>query len=393
MQLDHYAQHARRAATGTSILDVGSWIALLAGGIFWFNFFWIIIVPAQIVEVALAVAMALAYALVLPILLSTLVPSTPAGMLLQQTKWRTFGFGATIVAVLYLSYHAFEVLLAWWSSRKAATDTGQELYLAIGSLIVFVLIPALAWVQAAPDRWVAEVQAAMAVRRLKLAQEANIMAMKTQYIRSISLLRRGVANLTVQEADELAGTLVAFQRAENEALGQVVDSLEVITGISTGVRLAEDDELSQAYTGITTKLRGLIAAPNVADYVEMPPATRVGIAGPPVWDGAESPAAETPHQNAPEPVEVRTAAATAARATVAQGDARRATVAHSGARPYGEHYDTARAALTERTWTVKQLAAVFNVSDSQAREMRAAWQEAGLVDKTNLNGHYCWKEA
>lgn len=210
--LQRGVQDARRATVGTNVLDMGAWIGLFAGGVFWSNFFWLMVAPTNVPEIVYTVAMAVAYAFVLPILLSSLVPSTPAGQYLQQTKWRTIGWWTIVFTTAFLAIHALVVLNAYWQSREAAAATGQVRWLAVGSLIVFVFVPAFAWVQAAPDRWLAEVRAAQAVKKLKLAQEANLMLAQTQYLRALSLMRRGLANLTAAEAEELAGTLVAFQR-------------------------------------------------------------------------------------------------------------------------------------------------------------------------------------
>jgi hypothetical protein len=382
---------ARRASVGTNVLDLGAWIGLAAGAVFWSNFFWLMVGPSGIPEMVYSVAMAVAYAFVLPILLSTLVPSTPAGQLLQQTRWKTVGFGVTIAAVVYLCFHAFVVLVAYWQSRPTVAETGQDRFLAVGSLIVFVLVPALAWVQAAPDRWMAEVQAAQAVRRLKLAQEANIMAMKTQYIRQISLLRRGIANLTAAEADEVAGTLIMFQRAENEAMGQIVDSLETITGVSTGVNLVGDQELERAYTGITTKLRGLIVAPNEADYVE---ASRPRAS----MDDADA-SVDVARLNASwQPSIPQHNAETVARGRV-HGRSRTtpATVRHGPPRTTDASMDdaayvAAREALTG-AWSRSDLEKALSIQKSKASDLIRAWRGLGLIDDiTNPAHHYAWRE-
>lgn len=383
-------QAARRAMTATSILDVGSWIGLFAGIIFWGNFFLLMLAPTTVLEVALALGLAIGYSVVLPMLLSTLVPSTPAGMLLQQTKWRTFGFAATVGITGFLGYHALMILWAWWASRPTVEQTGQALPLAIGSLIIFVFVPALSWVQAAPDRWVAEVQAAMAVRRLKMAHEANIMAAKTQYIRALSLLRRGVANLTAAEQQEVAGTLIAFQRAENEAIGAIVDTLEVMTGVSTGVDLIDDEQLADAYAGITQKLGKLIAAPREADYVELSPAAA---RTPPVtpyrsgvepWDGAELPPAQQDAETVDRDRDRD-------RAPAVRHGPPRTTDASTAVDV--ESLEAAVAARPELpgAWSRADLERVMSIQKTKANDLIRVWRQAGLIyDITRPAHHYAW---
>lgn len=369
-----------------TILDVGAWMGLMAGVVFWANFFVVMIQPVLLTDWLQTLVMAVGYAIVLPMLLSTLVPSTPAGMLLQQTRVRTAGFAVTIGATLFLCWHALNVLWAYWASKPNAADTGQDMALAIGSLIIFVLVPALAWVQAAPDRWVAEVQSAMAVRRLKMAHEANIMAAKTQYLRTISLLRRGVANLSAQEHAELAGGLVMFQRAENEAIGTIVDTLEAMTGISTGVNLIGDAELEDAYTGITRKLAGLIAEPNTADYVEATPVAAAEAPRPRFppssepWDGAELPHAVSAHQDAvPATLPPRRKTAEAEASAAQRGAARRYAA---------EFRAVAEAFPSPAVFTSARVAEVVDKSDRTAREMLTEWLDAGWVARGEAKNSY-----
>ena len=376
---DPRVQGLRRATTATSILDIGAWIGLAAGMLFWSNFFWTIMAPGSPPEIMQMLAMAAGYSLVLPMLLSTLVPSTPAGMLLQQTRWKTVGFVVTIVITGFLGYHALLVLRSYWESRELAAASGQALPLAIGSLIIFVFVPALAWVQASPDRWLAEVQSANAVKRLKLAQEANIMTAKQQYLRTMSLLRRGVANLTAAEHQELAGSLVMFQRAENEALGQVVDTLETLTGVSTGVRLLDDTHLERAYTDITDSLARLITQPN-PDYVEQLPAASAAAALPPPPAAAIQALRHAAQQDAvPAYLPPPAAAAAAAASAATRRDSPR----------YAAEFRAVAAATPEAgVFTAKRVAEIVGKSDRTARDMITAWIDAGWIARGDAANSY-----
>jgi hypothetical protein len=374
------------------MLDIAAWIGLFAGILFWGQFFFTLLAPTNLLDSVYASVMSVGYAIVLPMLLSTLVPSTPAGQLLQRTRWRTIGFVVTIGATLYMAAHAFSVQWAWWAAKPSVAETQQDLWLAIGSCIVFILVPALAWVQAAPDRWVAEVRQSHAVARLRTAQEANLMLMKAQYIRALSIMRRGLANATAAERSEVAQSLIAFQTAENEALGAIVDSLETITGIAMLIDLPEDrEEVVQAYTGITQQLGRLITPPNSIDYVELTNAIRV--TPDPTYDEmtpsnqmVQRPVA--PHQEASH----RDSGHGPAIATVTHSDARQRTAAPTQPTETYTAFATTAAQALPGTFTAKRLAEAIAVSESQAREMIAAWLGCGWVDKTNLRGHYCWRE-
>lgn len=386
---DHrLSQQARRATTAMTILDVGAWVGLIAGVIFWANFFFLLMEPQLLTDMIQALTMAIGYSVVLPMLLSTLVPSTPAGMLLQQTRWKTIGFVVTIGITGFLGYHALMVLWSYWSTLPKVAETGQDLFLAIGSLIIFVFVPALAWVQAAPDRWVAEVQAAQAVRKLKLAQEANIMAAKTQYVRALSLLRRGLANMTAAERQEVAGTLIMLQRAENEAIGSIVDTLEVMTGASTGVRILDDTALEQAYTGITQKLGGLIAEPN-ASYVEAIPAAPAA---------AEMPAPPPPPRRQPAPAEPeprgrgahQDAAPTPSPPAAAAAEDSSAAATRRDSRRYAAEFRAiADAFPPPAVFTARMVAENVGKSERSARDMLAAWLDARWIMRgDSANSYY-----
>lgn len=366
-------QAARRAATAMSVLDAGAWIGLFVGCLFWNNFFWLMVAPTVPLEMLLSVAMSAGYAVILPMLVSLLAPSTPAGMALAQTRYKTIGNVVAIAAALFMCFHAFMILSSWWAARPTVAAAGQDLLLAVGTMIVFIVVPALAWVQVAPDRWVAEIVQAQQVRRLQAAQQANIMAAQVQYARAMTLLRRGLANATAEERAELAGTLIAMQRAENEAIAQVADQLRLVTGIDTGVRLLDDPAIEQHYFDLTTRMERLIA-----------PINEPAISEPPPLPMAQS-APVTTRPNASERVAAPAVAVT-------HGDAPRATAAPNDPR-YEEFYTTARERLLGQTWTIRQLGDSLTVSESQAREFVATWQGLGWVDKTQLRGHYSWKES
>ena len=58
----------------------------------------------------------------LPLLLSMLIPATPAGQLLQKTQWGTIGFWVIIPAVGFLIVHAYDLMLAWFSAQPLIAE-------------------------------------------------------------------------------------------------------------------------------------------------------------------------------------------------------------------------------------------------------------------------------
>jgi hypothetical protein len=377
MDLNGLDQAWRRNKTAASILDVGAHLGLFVGVVFWNNFFWVLIAPTAMVEMLLSVAMSAGYALILPMLLSLLAPSTPAGMALAETKYKTWGHAIAVAAALFMVYHAFTVVWAWWKSRQIVLETGQDLFMAVGTLIIFVVVPALSWVQIAPDRWVAEVMQAQQVKRLKAAQEANLMAARIQYARAMALLKRGIANATVAERAELAGTFVAMYRAENEAIGKVADQMHILTGIDGGPSLIDDQQIQQRYHELTTSMERLIAPINDVDYVEEPAtySPPPPVAAIPVAVQTASgryPRAEVlAHQDAspalsPPPSAVSPPAASAA----SRGESRR----------YAAEFRAVAATFPPPAiFGARDVAGTVGKSDRTARDMIAAWREAGWV--------------
>lgn len=62
----------------------------------------------------------------------------------------------------------------------------------------------------------------------------------------------------------MSGTIVALQRAENEAVGQIADQLAIITGIDTGVSLLDDPAIEQQYHDLADALRRVTTKIRVA---------------------------------------------------------------------------------------------------------------------------------
>ncbi|PDV97052.1 hypothetical protein [Candidatus Chloroploca asiatica] len=377
MHLDPAAR-LRRAPTATRILDLAAWVGLLAGLLWWMHFFWLMITPVMLTELVLTAAFALAYAVVLPMLISMLFPGTPAGMLLAETRWRTFGHAIALGAAVFMVYHGFVAVWAWWQTRPVTVAAGQDLPLAIGTLIVFVVVPALSWVQMAPDQWVAEIVQAQQVKRLRAAQQANLMAARIQYARAMHLLKRGLANTTAAERAELAGTLIAMQRAENEAISQVAAQMRLLTGIDTGTPLLDDDHLLDQYDRLTYAMEQLVTPVNAA-YAEPSDAAA---------DAGRSPPAApltTPLTAPSEPAEL------------AEGAARREPPRPASSPPASSPAPSTATALAvaqrelSGAWSRAQLETVLSVQKTKATALIRTWRSEGhLIELSDPAFHYAW---
>jgi hypothetical protein len=133
----------QRATVARSALDVIALIFLGCGFAFWGVAFWQLLAPPALLSLLSikSVVLALVYSLAAPLLWSALVPSTPAGQLLQKTQWRTFGFAAIVAAAFYLTYEAEWMIELWLGSQPGVAESGFARSLAISLSIAFILIP------------------------------------------------------------------------------------------------------------------------------------------------------------------------------------------------------------------------------------------------------------
>ena len=373
MQFDDHLRRVRRATVGSNLLHAASFICLVASAIFWLNLYWSLLNPPIVsVPALIAISMGIVYAVVLPVLWSMLIPSTPAGMLLQRTRTRTWGFIFVVAASIYLTFHAWTVLSTWWSVQPNVHATGQERWMAMACLIAFIGIPALAWVQATPEQWVEHIRQAHLVHRLKIQHAADIAILKTTLLRAQQKTAAGIANLMPAERQELVDTLRALFEGQNETLRAIAGTFRNVADIELTFRTGNEDDLSQTFAYVADELertaRQVQTTPDHA--LELPNYHAVTTAAPPSSTTYSNASGRVPNV----PVD-------------AHGNARQRTTTHDPALPYAVEYGAARTQLRP-TWSVKQLAETLSIEESTARGILGVWITAGLVDKTNLRGFY-----
>ena len=87
--MDDTYHRLRRASTGRNVLSLLASVFLLASFLFWGVLHYTVFVsPAgfAIPQIIVAAVMTVVYSLALPLLLSMLIPTTPAGQMLQRTQ-------------------------------------------------------------------------------------------------------------------------------------------------------------------------------------------------------------------------------------------------------------------------------------------------------------------
>jgi hypothetical protein len=189
MDMDRLAGRYRqlqRATVARSALDVIALIFLVAGFAFWAVAFWQLLTPPALLSLLSiqAAVLALAFSLAAPLLLSMLVPTTPAGQLLQKTQWATVGFYVILAAAIFMTFQAEQLIESWLYAQPAIAESGFERRLAIVLVIAFVVIPALAWVQLTPERWLQQIQQAHAVKKLEMQQRGELAIVKASILRA-----------------------------------------------------------------------------------------------------------------------------------------------------------------------------------------------------------------
>src|SRR5258705_1987120 len=207
--MDDLYRTARRASTGRNALSMLAGVFLLASLAFWGVLHWQVFVgPAvQIPQIIVAVVMTLIYAFALPLLLSMLAPTTPGGMLLQKNQWRTIGFPVIIACAGFLGWHARNLMMSWFAAQPTVATAQLETAYTIAGLIGFVAIPALAWVQATPERWLAEIQQAHQVKKLELEQSGELAIIKARLLWAEQKALVGYARLLPAEQKEVVDTM------------------------------------------------------------------------------------------------------------------------------------------------------------------------------------------
>jgi hypothetical protein len=271
--MDDVLRTARRATVGVSALGWVALLCLIASTAFWMALFIQLLAPSrllspQTIQAGLAV---IAFSLVLPLLWSMLLPSSPAGRLLQKQTWRTPGYAATIAAALFLTYHAWRWLSSWWQAQPNVADAGEAGMLSITSMIAAVLLPALAWCVTTPEQWIAQIEQARHVKRLEMAMKMEEAAMRASYARAVALLNAGLSNLTIEQRKELGGILGGFARAQQQALTAIGQSWKDMYGVEAIMGGTPDAQLVEQYSQVVSLLSdGGDAMGRTADYAEGP---------------------------------------------------------------------------------------------------------------------------
>lgn len=389
--MNQFQQSMQRGRQG-GFLRTACDLGLLLGGVLWIMVqlallphalpagdivAWVLFGLSLLVSIGLA----LGCAVVLPALLAIIVPFTPAGQLLQETRRSTWGFPVMVAAAGYLAYYGYQLFSAYWSATLdpalVAADPRWPMTQTLATLILAVVVPALAFSWSSPLTWAAEVQQAHMVKQLRMQQAADLALAKASYLRALDKLRAGLSNCTAAERAEVLAIITGLQRAQNQTLRGIADTFRTLAGVELAAPTLDDATIVEKYGQIA----GLLEE-RVLDIEDRPEALAeaasiaVGVPG----ARASEVAPWRPPQNAPAPAPARSPAPVAPQGPPGSPASDR------------EALTAARRVLTG-AWTRSSLEAALDCSKTKANQLIAAWRAAGeVVELTENRHHYSWAE-
>lgn len=368
--MQDYLHTTRRATTGRNALSVLAGVFLCASCLFWGVLHWQVFVASyrDIPQIVVALVMTVIYAFALPLLLSMLVPTTPAGQMLQKTQWKTIGFPVIIACAAFLAWHARTLMLSWFLVQPAVAGAGLQGAYTIAALIGFVVIPALAWVQVTPERWLAEIQQAHLVKKLDLEQRGELAIIKARLLWAEQKAAIGYAKLLPNEQQEVHDTLKGLLMGIADTQRSIARTLGIQGDLERSIM--GDQEIADTLYYVEQQLAKPAASIDRAvasfDKAQIDQLNRENASTVRWLEG------QPPVDQASQSLEPRRASAAPRRA----------------APRYAAEYATANQALT-RFFTVRQVGELLgNAPERTARDVVDAWHAQGWIEPGNIRGQW-----
>src|SRR4051812_3437777 len=260
----------RRSTTATSVLDRIAIFCIGASLLFWAVLYFSLIAPPlpQIApQTFVALALTVMSALIIPLFWSILVPTTPAGQLLQKTQWGTIGFWCILGAALYMTWYAHQWVGLWWFNQTVIRENNLDGPVTIFCLIGFVLVPSLAWTVVTPERWLLQIHQAREVRKIERMMQLEDLSYKAMIARTRAILNAELAGSAVSRIPELAGLLMASEKLTHQALYQVAQGYSAMYNAELRLGLESEPDLEERYR---TTVNYLVQAHNETPELPAP---------------------------------------------------------------------------------------------------------------------------
>ncbi len=106
-----------------------------------------------------------------------------------------------------LGYYAHTLIRLWFESQTEIVAANLVPAYMVASLVGFIVIPALCWVQVTPERWIREVEQAHNVRKLELMQRGELAIVRARLLWAEQRAAISYAKLLPAEQQEVRDTL------------------------------------------------------------------------------------------------------------------------------------------------------------------------------------------
>lgn len=221
--------------TARRLMALVGLVGIVASGVFWFP-----IQHALTDDLIVSGVMTILLALMPAACWAFLVPSTPAGMLLQRYNAQTWGFLATGAIAVFLLAYEVHLMNAWWLAQPVAADSGMVPWQIGVLLIAFIFLPALCLPAVTSDEMLEQIRQHRIVQKYKLETEAEIAILRSQLLESQRKAAVGIARLTMEEREELAGVMRGLLAGIDGTMEDLAASVHRLTGTHLELDYLED---------------------------------------------------------------------------------------------------------------------------------------------------------
>ena len=215
--------HYGFAMTARSALATLSVILLAISMVYWWG------IQSKLTDdVIVALAFTAIVTFVPPILVSFVIPSSPAAMLLQRLNLRTASFPVIVVAAGYMLWYMFDLQWAWWAAQPVTSASDLVFSQVVIGMIGFVLVPALLWAPVSSEELAAYMRQRQMVDEYEEYAKARMLTLKAQLARAHLLAGKSIAQMTPDERSEFAALLRGIQEGIEHSTSEIKSAVDAL---------------------------------------------------------------------------------------------------------------------------------------------------------------------
>jgi hypothetical protein len=222
------------------------------------------------------------------------------------------------------------------------------------------VIPALAWVQVTPERWLQEIQTAHLVRKLEIEQRGELAIIRARLVWAESKAAVSYARLLPAEQAEVRDTLKGLLMGISDNQRAIARTMEIQGDVERDI--LGDKEIADSLS-------------YVAEQLERP--ARMLDRGITYFNDS-SRESEIHGSHSPAPAHVDSRSGSSIPREASDAPCRHMT---TGDDAYAR---AARAQFGLQPWTLRRLADQLDIGETKAREMRDEWLDQGWIRETRL---------